>query len=312
MAVVVLVHGIDQQQLSADSLEAEWLPALAGGVRMAGWQDIADSLWRAGPVAGGIECRMAFYGHLFLDPGQQGTDPGSLTGSQDAAVEALALEWLQRAAGRAAHAGDRLAARQELGDEASEPGAEAQGPMRRTARRLLASLARLRWFGVYGMGFAERFVVRSLVQVTRYLTEERVREAAQRAVLALIGPETRVVVGHSLGSAVAYEVAHRLEQPLPLLVTLGSPLGLDTVVYPKLRPQPPTFPPHVRRWVNVADRSDLVAAEPDLAPFFGTVPEEAVFDSRATVDNGAEPHRATFYLTKAEVGRPLAECLHPW
>jgi hypothetical protein len=30
MAEIVLVHGIDQQQKSADVLESEWLPALAG------------------------------------------------------------------------------------------------------------------------------------------------------------------------------------------------------------------------------------------------------------------------------------------
>jgi hypothetical protein len=35
MADVVLIHGIDQQQKSADLLEKDWLPALAGGVRTA-------------------------------------------------------------------------------------------------------------------------------------------------------------------------------------------------------------------------------------------------------------------------------------
>jgi hypothetical protein len=33
MAEIVLVHGIDQQQKSADKLESAWLPALAGGIR---------------------------------------------------------------------------------------------------------------------------------------------------------------------------------------------------------------------------------------------------------------------------------------
>jgi len=42
MAVIVCVHGIDQQQQSADELEKEWLPALAGGIRMAGFGDLAD------------------------------------------------------------------------------------------------------------------------------------------------------------------------------------------------------------------------------------------------------------------------------
>ena len=72
MAVIVLVHGIDQQQKSADKLESEWLPALAGGVRTAGFPHIADRIWRAAGTPGGIETRMAFYGSLFLTPGQQG------------------------------------------------------------------------------------------------------------------------------------------------------------------------------------------------------------------------------------------------
>jgi hypothetical protein len=36
MAEIVLVHGIDQQQKSADRLEQEWLPDLAGDVRIGG------------------------------------------------------------------------------------------------------------------------------------------------------------------------------------------------------------------------------------------------------------------------------------
>src|SRR5580658_1929567 len=79
MAAIVLVHGIDQQQKSADKLESEWLPALAGGLRAAGFPDLADRLWRDAGKPGGIETRMAFYGSLFLAPGQQGDDPGDLT-----------------------------------------------------------------------------------------------------------------------------------------------------------------------------------------------------------------------------------------
>jgi hypothetical protein len=72
MAEVVLVHGIDQQQKSADLLESEWLPALAGGVRTAGFSAVADRIWRKASGPRRIECRMAFFGGLFLAPGQQG------------------------------------------------------------------------------------------------------------------------------------------------------------------------------------------------------------------------------------------------
>jgi hypothetical protein len=141
-----------------------------------------------------------------------------------------------------------------------------------------------------------------LAQVTRYFTDEGIRSSALGSVLKLVGPETRVLIGHSLGSVVAYEVAHLIKQPLPILLTLGSPLGLQTVVYQRLRPQPPGFPPKVLRWVNVADRDDLVATEPDLGGLFGSgMPDGAVFETGYTVDNGASPHNSLFYLGKAQV-----------
>ena len=92
------------------------------------------------------------------------------------------------------------------------------------------------------------------------------------------------------------------------MITLGSPLGLQTLVYQRLRPQPPGFPPTVSRWVNVADRDDFIAAEPNLNPLFGTgMPANAVFESGYTVDNGAQPHKADFYLGKSQLGQPIGE-----
>jgi hypothetical protein len=107
---------------------------------------------------------------------------------------------------------------------------------------------------------------------------------------------------------VAYEAAHIMAQPLPLLVTLGSPLGLQTIVYQRLRPQPPAFPRNVQRWINVADRDDFIAAEPDLEGLFSAgMPAGAAFEGGYTVDNGADPHSSDFYLGKAQVGKPVGE-----
>jgi hypothetical protein len=309
VAQIVLVHGIAQEQRSADALEAEWLPALAGGLRIAGYPDLADRLWRERPVKGGIEARMAFYGNIFLEPGHMGLDPGELTPEQQALAEQLAHAWLERAASDASDPRQRHEAGMELARLDATP-AEVQGTGA-ALRSATAGLARVRWFAPFGMAMAERFVKRALAQVTRYFTDEQVRSHALGQVARLVGPDTRVLVGHSLGSVVAYETAHRLAQPLPLLVTLGSPLGLRTIVYERLRPQPPGFPPQVGRWVNVADRDDFIAVAPDLAALFGaSLPTGAVFEGGWTVDNGAEPHRATFYLTKQETARPIGQTLN--
>jgi hypothetical protein len=101
VAAIVLVHGIDQQQTSADMLESQWLPRLAGGVRAAGFPDVADRIWRDASKPGSLETRMAFYGGLFLTPGQQGDDPSEFTAEEAEFAEALAIEWLQHVAERA-------------------------------------------------------------------------------------------------------------------------------------------------------------------------------------------------------------------
>jgi hypothetical protein len=308
MSEIVLVHGIAQEQYSADLLESRWLPALAGGVRTAGFPEVADRIWRARGGPGGSEARMAFYGHLFLRPGAQGIEPDELSPEQAALAEGLAVEWLERAATRASSDLERRTAEYELVDLRPGPGGQAQG-VGSVVRGVWRRAASLPWFARAGMA-AATFVLRALAQVTRYLTEDDLRAEAQQLVLDRIGPQTKVLLGHSLGSVVAYEVARELERPLPLLITLGSPLGLDTIVYPRLRPQPPSFPRPVRHWVNVADRDDLVAAEPDLTALFSaTKPPDAMFEGGFTVENGAEPHSALFYLGKVEVGRPVGQVL---
>jgi len=307
MAEIVLVHGIAQEQSSADALESAWLPALAGGIRTAGFPDLADRVWRDAHGPNGIDVRMAFYGHLFLVPGQQGlAEAAEVSAEESKLAEALATEWLQRAALQATKESVRNEATQELAYITRSMGVE-QGAGT-VVRSAVNSLAKISWFAPYGFGAAERFVKRALRQVTFYFTREEIRAAAVDAVTKLIGPETKVIIGHSLGSVVAYESAHRLQQSLPLLVTLGSPLGLQTIVYQRLRPQPPFFPPRVKRWVNIADRDDFIAAAPDLKPLFGvSVPAGAVFNGSYSVDNGANPHDACFYLNKAQTGRPIGE-----
>jgi hypothetical protein len=308
MAEIILVHGVDQQQMTADKLESEWIPALAGGVRVAGFPTIADRIWRDAAMPGGIETRMAFYGHLFLTPGQQGDDPGDFTVEQAKLAETLALEWLNRAATQATKENIRESAGRELAYVTHQMGAE-QG-IGKLVRGAIGSLAKIPWFAPFGMGFAERFVRRSLAQVTKYLTDDMIRSAALKSVFELVGPNTKVLIGHSLGSVVAYEAVHLINQPIQLLITLGSPLGLHTIVYERLHPQPPSFPANLQRWVNVADQDDFIAAEPHLEGLFGrSMPTGAVFDGGYTVDNGADPHNANFYLGKAQVGRPLGEVL---
>lgn len=70
-----------------------------------------------------------------------------------------------------------------------------------------------------------------------------------------------VVVGHALGSVVAYDVLRRDPRrlALPLLVTVGSPLGIRAI-RDELRPL--RFPRGVKAWRNAFDERDPVALWP--------------------------------------------------
>jgi hypothetical protein len=319
MATIVLVHGIAQEQLAAAVLETTWLPALAGGVANSGCRELADRIWRGSH--GDIDVRMAYYGTPFLDPGAQGEaevdlDTEPLPDDVDALTQQLAMTWLQAAADAARDPSDRRQAHNEL-DIITGAVGEPQGA-RALGRPALNALARLRWFAPFGMAVAGRFVWRALTQVTRYLTDDTIRTYAQDQVLEWIGPDTRLVIGHSLGSVVAYEAVHRAyEQRLEpgqtlTLMTLGSPLGLKNVVFERLRPQPPHVPDAADRWENIVAEDDLVAAALDLEPFFPPANGSTVRPHTHIVDTGSKPHDITHYLTKPTAGRIVAETLtHP-
>jgi hypothetical protein len=114
MATIVLVHGIAQEQEAADTLESEWVPALAGGVRTAGYPNIADRIQRDRATKDTIDARMAFYGALYRKSDQQGDDPGEFSAEESAIAQALAVDWLARAATQASRPDERATAFREL------------------------------------------------------------------------------------------------------------------------------------------------------------------------------------------------------
>nr|WTA71391.1 hypothetical protein OHB51_35985 [Micromonospora sp. NBC_00855] len=302
MSAVVLVHGIAQEQYSADLLESKWIPSMAGAVRIAGHPALADQLWRDNRP-GAIETRMAFYGNAFLEAGAQGgAAQMKLNEAELDFAEQLAHQWLSAAAISAPDRGDREQAQiklEILADDTAQPmGVGA------ALRPAIKALTGLRWFAPTGFNLATRFVVGALGQVTKYFTDPGVREFAQQQVLQHIGPETRLIVAHSLGSVVAYEALHRIDHPVALL-TAGSPLGLQSIIYPRLNPSPAQVPSTITRWDNLADRDDIIATTLDLAPLFQRS-SSGISPTRTVVDNGAEPHSALNYLSKEHSGKVIA------
>jgi hypothetical protein len=105
-----------------------------------------------------------------------------------------------------------------------------------------------------------------------FFTDQRqpIRERLRQALNAVAGP---VVVGHSLGSVIAYDVlseAAFAASAVPLLVTLGSPLGYTEIQDVVTRPL--RLPAPVQLWANFTDPLDLIALDTSLADEFQGAP----------------------------------------
>jgi hypothetical protein len=305
MAQVVLIHGIGQQGSTVEEQEAAWLPSLVKGVLASGHPDAATVGARVA-ASTGKDCptlvRMAFYGDLFLPTDTQGDEAPGSPAAEDLA-EALATALLARAVVSDDH---RLAAEAANALRQADPDRDGVQGLGARTRGVVAVLDGNAWLTARIFGVLQK-ARKNLLQVTRYLTEGDLRAAVQARAAALLDDETHLVIGHSLGSVVAWEACWALGQPLPMLVTLGSPLGLDSVVYPRLRPQPPTWPPLVHRWVNVAHPDDVIAVDPDLGRLF-PASNGLTIESHTPLSKH-EHHAAAGYLGEQDTGRAVADAL---
>jgi hypothetical protein len=143
----------------------------------------------------------------------------------------------------------------------------------------------------------------------------RVRdEIRSRFVADLEANATRphLVVGHSLGSVIAYDCLKRVPgcPPVDLLVTLGSPLGLSEV-QDRLTPEwsrTDGYPGGLPNWVNVSDRLDPVCIDPRLANDYRRGGERVVDD--VIVSNpGAFRHPSGKYFRQQATQRAIREGL---
>ncbi|MBL7255719.1 trypsin-like serine peptidase [Paractinoplanes lichenicola] len=113
-----------------------------------------------------------------------------------------------------------------------------------------------------------------------------------------------VVVGHSLGTIIAYEALRRIgaQANVDLFVTAGSPLGVLEVQ--DLLDKPLRVPDGVREWRNVNDARDLVALDHRIRPEYA--PADRCTDF--IVSNGSDNHHGIGeYLATA----PIRDVLRP-
>jgi hypothetical protein len=289
MPRVLGVHGIGQQYRSGPELTRGWWEALRGGLEVAGFRKTADNLAES-------DMRVAFFGDLFRPQGALagGTPPYKPADLQPGPERDLLQTWYAAALEQ---------------DPSLGPPEGALGPGRVAAQAMVERLLRSRSFA----WVAQRAFIGNLKQVTAFLATPEVKQRVLQRVAEEVTPDTRVIIGHSLGSIVVYEYLARFRPPqVELLVTAGSPLGIPNLVFERLTPAPAegvgAWPGRVAGWVNVADADDVVALRKQLAPLFAA-PDGAGGVQDYLVNNGNEPHTSSLYLNAAATGGALGRVL---
>lgn len=137
-----------------------------------------------------------------------------------------------------------------------------------------------------------RVPVFGLDQVGRYLDDEARRAAVlQRATAAILrAPRPRVVLAHSLGSVVAWDLLSDPRIDIDLLVTLGSPLAHSAID----ASASDAFPYHrVGAWLNVVHLLDPVPAGRGLRDAFPAACDAFLSPVRETTSPGSALARLT-------------------
>ncbi|MEZ6129189.1 MAG: hypothetical protein R3C59_10945 [Planctomycetaceae bacterium] len=117
-----------------------------------------------------------------------------------------------------------------------------------------------------------------------------------------------VVVGHSLGSIVSYNMLRRdgksLGWKVPLYVTLGAPLAVTHV---KDALKPIQHPSCVTKWFNAMDSRDIVSLYPLDAAHFAITP---AIENKTNVDNPtSNRHGISGYLSDPVVAKRIYDAV---
>ncbi len=286
---LVLVHGRAQQGKDPAALKRAWIEAWSAGLAKSGLSVPIDE----------SAIRFPFYGDTLADlvAGEAPADvivKGPEPPPEQRTFIAAALEEARAARGVTdAQVGAELAAE-----------AVAMGPGNWPWVRAIVKALDEHLPGASGATMAA-----VTFDVFHYLRNPGVRDLIEEGVRGAIptGADA-VVVGHSLGSVVIYDLLRQEGTvngwSVPLLVTVGSPLAVTAI---RKALQPVRHPACVRAWFNALDPDDIVSLYPLEAPRFDVQP---AIENKTDVDNHTpNQHGIAGYLDDAVVARRIHDAL---
>jgi hypothetical protein len=285
---LLLVHGRGQQGSNPDALKGEWMATLGRGATALGVSVPAD-----------IDVAFPFYGDK-LDEFTRAFDL-PLTSDVQPRGSQIDNEFL------AFQAEFAEAVRQRAGVTDAQVDAEyGNNPQPRGPLNWAWVQAILRAVDKHGGGMNQKTLEVFTRDVFLYTTRAGVRDEIDAIVAAKLTEQPTLVVGHSLGSVVAYSVlrSDRRSLRVPLLVTVGSPLAVRSV---RDQFRPLRSPAPVAAWYNAFDTRDVVALYPLDADNF---PVQPAIENNGRVRNSTDNrHGIAGYLDDPDVAKRILDGL---
>ncbi|MDH5434192.1 MAG: GPI inositol-deacylase [Gammaproteobacteria bacterium] len=153
-----------------------------------------------------------------------------------------------------------------------------------------------------------------------------IREILKRQLRPLLEKEQEILlIGHSLGSVIAYdalwELSHyeKLPGKVDTFLTLGSPLGLNYIQHRLVGHQHKgknKYPSNIKKWINVSSIGDITALDRTFADDYAEMTElklvESITDHKDDIYNyyrgneGLNCHRSYGYFINDVVGSIIA------
>jgi hypothetical protein len=292
MRQLVLIHGRAQEKKDAAGIKKEWIAAWQKGLKKSNLSNpLADT-----------DIHFPYYGDTLAQM------VAGKTAAQAAAViikgappppaeEQIMREMIEEIAEQKGISEAQV--RAQLGAEAV-----AMGPQNwKWVQAILEVLDR-------NEPVSTRMVALITKDVAKYLSDSTIRNHINDGVLKGVKPgQEAVVVSHSLGTVVAYNVL--MSRPtafpnikVPLFVTLGSPLGITAI---KTRLKPHTFPKPVNKWYNALDPDDVVSLYPLTPAHFAT---GGAIENNDKVNNRTDnQHSIGGYLDDKNVAKKIFDAL---
>ncbi|MEU7743986.1 endonuclease/exonuclease/phosphatase family protein [Nonomuraea sp. NPDC049158] len=208
---VVFLHGRAQQGHDPEQLRRYWTAGLNGGLTRAGLATIAPAdVWFPFYAQQLVQAMRTRGEALPRSPREMVDDPVDAAAPGSGATRQLYEQMIIEAADLAGMPAERLVRREGLGD------AVHQG---------------LSWLA-NTTNLDRLLIAATFADVAAYLDDQRIRESVLDCVLQTM-PQTGqlVLLSHSLGTVVAVDLLTRLDPrvEVELLLTAGSPLGMDSV-----------------------------------------------------------------------------------